>query len=120
MLAIRLPEDLEKRLEALAKRTGRTKTYYVREAIVEHLDDLEDLYLAEARLEALRRGDDYPRPLEEVGSGSASSYQVADASVARFAIGEHTVTCRQAGDSIHLVVAPKPRRSGRTERTAER
>ena len=41
MLAIRLPEDLEKWLEELAKRTGRTKTYYVREAIVEHLVDLE-------------------------------------------------------------------------------
>ena len=66
MLAIRLPEDLEKRLEELAKRTGRTKTYYVREAIVEHLDDLEDLYLAEARLQALRRGDDLAVPIEEL------------------------------------------------------
>ena len=66
MLAIRLPEDLEKRLEALAKRTGRTKTDYVREAIVEHLDDLEDLYLAEARLEALRRGDDQSVSIDEV------------------------------------------------------
>lgn len=66
MLAVRLPEDLEKRLEALAKRTGRTKTYYVREAIVEHLDDLEDRYLAEARLEALRRGEQQSVPIEEV------------------------------------------------------
>lgn len=38
------------RLENLAKRTGRTKTFYAREAIVEHLDDLEDAYLAEQRL----------------------------------------------------------------------
>lgn len=66
MLAIRVPEDSEKRLEALAKRTGRTKTYYVREAIVEHLDDLEDLYLAEARLEALRRGDERSVSIDEV------------------------------------------------------
>lgn len=42
MLAVRLPEAIEHRLEALAKATGRTKTYYVREAIVEHIDDLED------------------------------------------------------------------------------
>jgi predicted transcriptional regulator len=28
MLAIRLPEKIEKRLDRLAKRTGRTKTYY--------------------------------------------------------------------------------------------
>ncbi|MGH9609808.1 MAG: type II toxin-antitoxin system RelB family antitoxin [Bryobacteraceae bacterium] len=56
MLAIRLPESIEKRLERLALRTGRTKTYYAREAILEHLDDLEDLYLAESALERLRSG----------------------------------------------------------------
>ena len=56
MLAIRLPEEVERRLEKLAKRTGRTKTYYARQAILEHLDDLEDLYLAERRLMALRTG----------------------------------------------------------------
>jgi RHH-type rel operon transcriptional repressor/antitoxin RelB len=50
MLAIRLSSELEKRLENLAKRTGRTKTFYAREAIPEHLDDLEDEYLAEQRL----------------------------------------------------------------------
>jgi RHH-type transcriptional regulator, rel operon repressor / antitoxin RelB len=50
MLAIRLSPDIEKRLEELSKRTGRTKTYYAREAIVEYLDDLEDYYLAMDRL----------------------------------------------------------------------
>jgi RHH-type rel operon transcriptional repressor/antitoxin RelB len=50
MLAIRLPADIEHRLEALAEATGRTKTFYAREAIVEHMDDLEDIYLAERRL----------------------------------------------------------------------
>jgi RHH-type rel operon transcriptional repressor/antitoxin RelB len=50
MLAIRLPPEIEKRLAALAKRTGRSKTYYAREAILEHLSDLEDYYLASARL----------------------------------------------------------------------
>ena len=50
MLAIRLPTDIEERLERLAKATGRTKTFYAREAILEHIDDLEDLYLAEQRL----------------------------------------------------------------------
>ena len=58
MLAIRLPLSIEKRLEKLAHRTGRTKTYYVREAILEHLDDLEDVYLAEETLERLRRGEE--------------------------------------------------------------
>ncbi len=56
MLAIRLPEQLEKRLNTLAKATGRTKSYYVREAIQEHLDDLEDIYLAEKALEDIRAG----------------------------------------------------------------
>lgn len=49
MLAIRLPEELERRIEALSRQTGRTKTFYVREALVEYLDDLEDYFLAEVR-----------------------------------------------------------------------
>ncbi len=56
MLAIRLPSNIEKRLGRLAKRTGRTKTYYAREAILQYLDELEDIYLAEKRLEAVRAG----------------------------------------------------------------
>ncbi len=56
MLAVRIPEELESRLDRLAKRTGRTKTFYVREAIVEHLDDLESVYLAETETENIRRG----------------------------------------------------------------
>lgn len=51
MLAIRLDPDIESRLERLAKKTGRTKTFYAREAILEHLEDLEDMYLAQRRLE---------------------------------------------------------------------
>jgi RHH-type rel operon transcriptional repressor/antitoxin RelB len=64
MLAIRLPQSIEKRLEKLARRTGRTKTYYAREAIVEHLEDLEDLYLAERALEGIRRGEERTIPLK--------------------------------------------------------
>ena len=45
MLAIRLAPQIEQRLERLAKKTGRTKTYYAREAILEHLEDLEDYYM---------------------------------------------------------------------------
>ena len=66
MLAIRLPEEIEKRLDALAKETGRTKSFYVREAILEHLDDLEDLYIAEKRLADIRAGRVKTIPLEEV------------------------------------------------------
>ncbi len=66
MLAIRLPEDLEKRLDALAKLTGRTKTFYARQAIEQHLDDLEDIYLAEQRLSDIRAGRTQTIPLEAV------------------------------------------------------
>ena len=51
MLAIRLPAEIEARLADLAAKTGRTKTFYAKEAILEHLDELEDKYLALNRLE---------------------------------------------------------------------
>lgn len=66
MLAIRLPAELESRLDALAKATGRTKTFYARQAIAEHIADLEDLYLAEQRLIELRAGRSKVHTLEEV------------------------------------------------------
>jgi len=66
VLAIRLPERIEKRLARLAKRTGRTKTYYAREAILKYLEDLEDIYLAEKRMEEIESGRVKTVPLEEV------------------------------------------------------
>lgn len=65
-VSLRLPEALSKRLNRLAKRTGRTKSFYMIEAIREHLDDLEDLYLAEQRLIALHEGRSRTYSLEEV------------------------------------------------------
>ena len=50
MLALRLPPKIEKRLEALARKTGRTKSFYAREAILRHIEDLEDYHLARRRL----------------------------------------------------------------------
>lgn len=66
MLAIRLPVEIERRLEDLARITGRTKTFYAREAILEHLDDLEDAYIAEQRLSDIRSGKTQTVPLEDV------------------------------------------------------
>lgn len=51
MLAVRLPDLIEKRLKNLADKTGRTKTYYAREAILRYLEEMEDTYIALARLE---------------------------------------------------------------------
>ena len=66
MLVIRLPTEVEVRLDALAKASGRTKTFYAREAILAHLDDLEDRYMAERELVAIRAGESELAPLEEV------------------------------------------------------
>ena len=51
MASLRLGDELESRLDHLAKITGRTKTYYIRMLIEDHLDDLEDRFIAEQRLE---------------------------------------------------------------------
>lgn len=66
MLALRLPSEIEERLEALAQATGRTKSFYAREAILEHLDDLEDIYLAEKTLEQVRRGEMTTHSLDDL------------------------------------------------------
>lgn len=65
-ISIRLSDDLSWRLEKLAKRTGRTKSFYVQKAIEEHLQDLEDLYIAEQRLIDLRAGRSRTYTTEEV------------------------------------------------------
>jgi RHH-type rel operon transcriptional repressor/antitoxin RelB len=64
MLTIRLPQSIEHRLEMLARRTGHTKSFHARQAIPQHLDDLEDLYLAERALKRIRKGQDDAIPLE--------------------------------------------------------
>ena len=67
-VSLRLPDDVSQRLQQLAERTGRTKTFYMIEAIREHLADLEDLYLAEQRLIDLQAGNSQTVPLEDVMS----------------------------------------------------
>ena len=54
MLAVRLDPDLEARLAAVAKRTGRSKSFYARQALIEKIEELEDIALLE---EALRDPD---------------------------------------------------------------
>jgi RHH-type transcriptional regulator, rel operon repressor / antitoxin RelB len=66
MIAVRLKADLERRLDELAKKTGRTKTFYVREAVINYLDELEDVYLAEKRLRSILAGKSKTYSLEEV------------------------------------------------------
>lgn len=64
--SIRLPREIENRLEKLSLQTGRSKSFYVKEALLDHLDDIEDVYLAEKRLEDIRAGRTQTIPLQEV------------------------------------------------------
>lgn len=66
IIGIRIPKSIGQRLDTLAKRTGRTKTFYIREAILEHLDDLEDIYFAGKVLERVRSGEEKVSSLDDV------------------------------------------------------
>ena len=66
ILAVRLPQAIGKRLDKLARRTGRTKSFYVRQAILQHLEDLEDIHLAEHTLQRIQDGKERTIPLEDV------------------------------------------------------
>ena len=66
MLAIRLPEEIESRLAKLARQTGRSKTFYAKEGILTHLEDLEDYYLAAQTITEIRKGAERTHSSEEV------------------------------------------------------
>ncbi len=53
MVAVRLTKEIEDRLSSLAEKTGRTKSFYIRQALEEHLEEMEDVYLAEERYRTL-------------------------------------------------------------------
>jgi RHH-type transcriptional regulator, rel operon repressor / antitoxin RelB len=63
---VRLPDEIYGRLHALAQRTGRTTAFYIREAVEEHLEDLEDIFLAENELKRRQAGDDKTFTLHEL------------------------------------------------------
>ncbi len=65
-LSIRLEKALDVRLERLAKVTGRTKSFYVRQAIVDQIQDLEDAYLARKVVARVTAGKERVIALEEV------------------------------------------------------
>jgi RHH-type transcriptional regulator, rel operon repressor / antitoxin RelB len=65
-MSLRLPADVEDRLTALATLTGRSKTFYATEAIVEHIDDLEDAHLSAEILARIRAGAEDRIPLGDL------------------------------------------------------
>ncbi len=68
-LTVRLPDEINLRLKSLAEQTGRSKSFYVRKAIEEKLEDLEDLYLGLAVLENVRAGKEEVLSSEEMWNG---------------------------------------------------
>ena len=66
MIAIRLPKEIELRLNTLATSTGRTKSYYVREALLKHLTNIENIYMAEKHRQTTRAGAIQPVTLKPV------------------------------------------------------
>ena len=74
VLSLNVTKELSGRLGILAQKTGRTKSFYVRQLIEEHIEDIEDLYLAEQEMEAIRTGKSTTIPLDEVAKG----YGMAD------------------------------------------
>lgn len=55
-----LPEDIERRREALARRSGRSKPFYARDAILEYLENLEAAYLSDEILKRVENGEEKP------------------------------------------------------------
>ncbi|MCK5769592.1 TraY domain-containing protein [Algiphilus sp.] len=65
-ISVRLPPETEARLDALAKQTGRTKTFYLQEMIKRSLDDMEDYYLAAETVTRIRKGEESTSTSAEV------------------------------------------------------
>lgn len=65
-LSVRLTAEEEARLDALAARTGRSKTFYVRQAIEAHLDELEELYWADEAVRQYEESGKKSRPAGEL------------------------------------------------------
>jgi RHH-type rel operon transcriptional repressor/antitoxin RelB len=64
--SIRLDDDLDARLERIARLTGRSKSFYVRQALEDQIQDLEDLYLARKVAKRVADGRERLIPLDEL------------------------------------------------------
>lgn len=76
MLALRLPADIEERLEAVAKKTGRTKSSFAREAILEKLEEMEDYAVAVERVRTMGKTlawEEVAAELDKLDAGGEAS-----------------------------------------------
>ena len=67
--SVRLPPEIETRLNALADKTGRSKAFYLRELVERGLEEVEDYYLAAEVMERVRRGEEEVMTSEEFWRG---------------------------------------------------
>ena len=67
--SVRLPPEIETRLNALADKTGRSKAFYLRELVERGLEDIEDYYLAAEVMERIRRGEEEVMTSEDFWRG---------------------------------------------------
>ncbi|MEO6505833.1 MAG: TraY domain-containing protein [Terrimesophilobacter sp.] len=65
-IAVRLTDEQQRRLDALSARTGRSRSFYVKEALETHLDELEERFWAHDVIAEWETSDQKTRPLEEL------------------------------------------------------
>ena len=65
-VAVRLSKDQQDRLDALSQRTGRSRSFYVKEEIDLHLDELEERYWADSVIDRWEASDGKTRQWSEV------------------------------------------------------
>lgn len=65
-ISVRLDSEIFERLNILSELTGRSKSYYIKEAVEQRLDEMELIYLAQSRSENLRSGKSHTVSWEEL------------------------------------------------------
>ena len=65
-ISVRLDSEISERLNILSELTGRSKSYYIKEAVEQRLDEMELIYLAQSRSENLRSGKSHTISWEEL------------------------------------------------------
>ena len=97
MLSIRLPEDVEARLERLANETERTKSDYARAVILEKIEDMEDMHLAEHVLDRIRKGEEKLVSADEIRRPSRLFYSRYFARMCGGIVGQLGSECDTCG-----------------------
>jgi RHH-type rel operon transcriptional repressor/antitoxin RelB len=66
MVAVRLPADLDKELSTLSTETGRSKSYYMIEALKRYMEDMEDRFTLEKAIKEFYEGNQKTYTTDEI------------------------------------------------------